>query len=92
MTAHIPFSARLQLAGQLVARARIFYDIWWFYEGADTRPKIIGTMNTYSEFFRFDSHANFVALIVYLGGLFETRADTVNLPALEKRYRIPIGS
>ena len=82
MKTHVPFSDRLQLAGQLVARARIFYDIWWFYEGADTRPKIIDTMNMYSEFFRFDSHANFVALVVYLGGLFEKRADTINLPAL----------
>jgi len=87
MAAHIPFSVRLQLAGQLVTRARIFYDIWWFYEGADTRPKIIDTMDMYSEFFRFDSHANFVALIVYLGGLFEKRADTVNLPALVSEAR-----
>lgn len=39
-------------------------------------------MNVFSEFFRFDSHAHFVALIVHIAALFEHRSDTVNLPAL----------
>jgi hypothetical protein len=66
----------------LVVRARSFYDLWWLYESEDTRSGIISTLNEYSEFFRFDVHAHFVAYIVYLVGLFENRADTVNLAAL----------
>jgi AbiU2 len=78
----ILFDERIQLAAQLVVRARIFYDLWWFYENEDTRSKIIGTLNEYSEFFRFDVHAHFVAYTVYIAALFERRSDTVNLAAL----------
>ncbi|MHB8697735.1 MAG: AbiU2 domain-containing protein [Sulfuricaulis sp.] len=77
-----PINERLETAGDLVVRARIFYDIWWLYEGADTRPQIIDAMNHYPDFFRFDSHAHFVAFVVHLAGLFETRKDTINLPGL----------
>lgn len=82
MATRLPIDKRLEVAGQLVVRARIFYDIWWLYEGADTRSNIIDTLNEYSEFFRFDSHAHFVSFIVHLAGLFENRGDTVNLPRL----------
>jgi hypothetical protein len=78
----LPLDERLNVAAQLLTRARIFYDIWWFYEGADTRPKILGTMNVYSEFFRFDTHAHFVSMVISLAGLFETRSDTINFGAL----------
>lgn len=87
MATRLPVDRRLEIAGQLVVRTRIFYDIWWLYEGADTRPKIIDTMNEYSEFFRFDPHAHFVSLIVHLAGLFENRGDTVNLPRLIQELR-----
>lgn len=78
----LPLNERLDTAAQLVKRARIFYDIWWFYEGADTRPKIIDTLRLYSEFFRFDSHAHFVAMVLHLAGLFEPRNGTINFAAL----------
>lgn len=45
MAKHLLIDQRLEIAGQLVVRTRIFYDIWWLYEGADTRSKIIDTMN-----------------------------------------------
>lgn len=80
--AQIPTDERIELAGQLAMRARIFYDLWWLYEGADTRPQILDTMNAFSEFFRFDSHAHFVAFVVHIATLFERRSDTVNLPVL----------
>lgn len=65
--------------GQLVMRARSHYEIWWTYIGADTRPKYVNTMNRYVDFFRFDEHANFVALVMYLSQLFEERRETLNL-------------
>lgn len=82
MATLLPIEERLNLAAQLVKRARIFYDIWWYYEGEDTRPNILKTMNGYSEFFRFDTHAHFVSLVIHLGSLFENRTGTVNFHAL----------
>lgn len=84
MTTALPLDERLDVAAQLVKRARIFYDIWWFYDGADTRPRMLDTMNVYSEFFRFDTHAHFVSMVIHLAGLFESRNDTINFGALIK--------
>jgi hypothetical protein len=82
MATPLSFDDRLDCAAQLVKRARIFYDIWYFYEGEDTRPLILDTMNLYSEYFRFDVHAHFVSLIVHLAALFEVRQKTINFPGL----------
>lgn len=41
-------------------------------------------MNRYSLFFQTSIHAHFVALLVELYRLYETRADTFNIPALLK--------
>jgi hypothetical protein len=85
--AHLPIDDRLETAAQLVLRARIFYDIWRFFDGADTRPRIIDTMRAFSEFFRFEPHAHFVSFIVHLGAVLEGRSDTINLPRLAKELR-----
>jgi hypothetical protein len=87
MAKNLPVDERLITAGQLVVRARIFYEIWRYYEGAETRPKIIDTMNEYSEFFRFDSHAHFFSFIVYIAALFEAREDTINIPNLVRELK-----
>ena len=83
----LPIDERLETAAQLVLRTRIFYDIWRFFEGKETRPAIIDTMRCYSEFFRFDPHAHFVAFVVHVAALFEKRNDTVNLPRLAKESK-----
>ena len=44
-------------------------------------------MNLYSEFFRFDSHAHFVAFINHIAALLEKRDDTINLPRLAKELK-----
>ena len=64
---------------QLVLRARCFFDFWWIYEGAPTRAKNLDAMNKYSEFFRFDPHAQQVAFTVYLCQLFESKPKTLNI-------------
>jgi AbiU2 len=79
---HLPIDERLERAAQLVLRSRIFLDIWFYFESKDTRPAIIDTLNCFSEFFRFDIHAHFVAFIVHIAALFEKREDTINLPGL----------
>ena len=73
---------RLEIIGNLVVRARIFFEIWWFYEGAETRPQILETMNEYPEFFRYDSHAHFTSYVIHMAALYEKRQDTINLPSL----------
>jgi AbiU2 len=78
----LPLDERLETAAQLVLRARAFYDLWRFFEGAETRPAIINTMRLYSEFFRFDPHAHFVSFVVHVAALFDKRSDSINLPAL----------
>lgn len=60
------------------------YDIWWVYKGADTRPKYLKSMNRYTLFFQTSLHAHFIALLVELYRLYETRSDTFNVPSLLK--------
>lgn len=60
------------------------HDIWWIYKSRDTRPKFIDVMNTYMAFFQTSIHAHFVAMIVALYRLYETRRDTISLPQLLK--------
>ena len=44
-------------------------------------------MQCYSEFFRFDKHAHFVAFIVHIAALFDKRRDTINLPRLATQLK-----
>ena len=80
--AKLPFEERLERAAHLTVLARRFFDVWWLYEGADTRPGILGVMNRFPEFFRFDSHAHDIAMVTHLALLFENRPDTINFSAL----------
>ena len=70
---------KLDILVQLVLRARTFFDLWWIYEGAPTRPKYLPAMDCYSEFFRFVSHAQQVAYTIYLCQIFEDRPKTLNI-------------
>lgn len=69
------------------------YEIWWVYKSADTRPEYLETMNEYTLFFQTSLHAHFVTLLVELYLLYETRADTYNIPTflklLNERQAVP---
>ena len=84
MPKQLPLNSRLATAAEIAVRARIFFDIWWLYEGADTRSAYLDRMNSAPDFFRFDSHAHFVSFIMYLATLFDRRNDTINLHRLEQ--------
>ena len=71
---------RIETAGQLVLRAKIFLDIWDFYHGP-SRDEILDTMNKYPSFFLFDEAAHRFSFIVHAAALFET-GDTINLGQL----------
>lgn len=70
-----------------VTVAGLNYEIWWTYQGKDTRPKYLTVMNRYSLFFQTSIHAHFVALIVSLYKLYETRGDTYNVPQFLRALR-----
>jgi hypothetical protein len=85
-----PIDHHLERAAQLVLPSRIFFDIWFYFEGKDTRPAIIDTMQQFSEFFRFDPHAHFVAFVVHIAALFEKRGRTISLPGLAKEMEADV--
>ena len=58
------------------------YEIWWTYKEKESRAKYVNTMNTYTLFFQTSIHAHFVALLIALYRLYETRDDTFNIPGL----------
>lgn len=86
-----PISSQLRedfdLVGHIAVRARVFLDIWWIYDGKPSREKHLETMNRFSEFYRFEPHAHFVAMVMYLSQLFESRDKTLNLPSLLENAR-----
>ena len=73
---------RLDRVARHVIRARLFLDLWFYFEGADTRPQIFGTMEEYNEFFRFTPHAYLVAYVIYIAGAFDRHRGTISLTHL----------
>jgi hypothetical protein len=57
----LPLNQRLDRIGQHIVRARLFLDLWFYFEERDSRRQIIETMREYNEFFRFTPHAYLVA-------------------------------
>ncbi|HOW53874.1 MAG TPA: hypothetical protein PLR60_04385 [Syntrophorhabdaceae bacterium] len=60
------------------------HDIWWIYKSKETRPRFVDVMSNYLAFFQTSIHAHFVAMIIALYRLYETRRDTISLPQLLK--------
>lgn len=65
-----------------IANASDCYGVWWVLKGSDTRPKYNDVLNKYLGFFLANIHAQFVAYVVALYRLLETRKDTINLNSL----------
>ena len=87
MRKSLPIKSRIKTASQLVIRTRVFYDIWLFLDGEETRPAISDTIDKFSWFFVFDTHVHFVAFVVHIAALYENRPDTINLPQLAKEMK-----
>lgn len=62
--------------------AALNYEIWWTYKEKESRAKYVNVMNVYTLFFQTSIHAHFVALLMALYRLYETRDDTFNVPGL----------
>jgi hypothetical protein len=65
--------------------AGLNYEIWWAFKSSDTRPKYIDVMNRYLGYFWVAIHAHFVAMLIALYRIYETRPDTHNFPKLLDR-------
>jgi hypothetical protein len=63
------------------------FEVWWTYKNEDTRSRFINVMNQYSIFFQTSIHAHFVATVVGLYRLYETRSDAVSIPRVLHRLR-----
>ena len=83
----LPLDERLYRAGQHVVRARLFLDLWFYFEEKTTRAKIISTMREYNEFFRFTPHAYFVAYVIHIAVVFDRTRNTISLTRLAKEMK-----
>jgi hypothetical protein len=82
-----PLEERLYRACQHVVRARLFLDLWFYFEEKTTRDGIIETMREYNEFFRFTPHAYFVSYVVHIAAMFDRNRDTISLTRLAKEMK-----
>lgn len=81
-TAHDETLKELQ---QAAIAAGLHHEIWWVFRGKDTRPKYIDVINRFVSYFRASISAHFIAMLVALYRLYETRKDTHNIPILLDR-------
>lgn len=65
-----------------ISNASDCYGVWWVLIDSDTRPKYNDVLNKYPSFFLANTHAQFVAYVVALYRLQETRKDTINFNSL----------
>ncbi len=67
---------------QAVRDASLNYDIWWVCKAKGSRERYIDVIRKYPLFFQASIDAHFVALLVALYRIFETRRDTINVRRL----------
>jgi hypothetical protein len=78
----LPLIQRLDRIGQHIVRARLFLDLWFYFEEQESRQKILDTMREFNEFFRFTPHAYLTAYVIYMAGVFDRRRGTISLEYL----------
>ena len=83
----LPLKDRIDRVAQHIIRARLFLDLWFYFEEDRSRREIIETMREYGEFFRFAPRACLVTYVVYTAGVFETRQDTISLVVLIREMK-----
>src|SRR3989337_990975 len=74
------YDAQLKELQDTTTTASLNYEIWWIFRGSETRPKYVDVMNHYRLYFHAAIGAHFVAMLVALYRLYETRPDTHNIP------------
>jgi len=69
-----PYDLTIKELQDAAIAAGLNYEIWWALKS--TRPKYIDVFNRYLGYFSVAIHAHFVALLVALYRIYETRNDT----------------
>ena len=72
---------------QTISVANLHYEVWWVFKDKEVCNEYLKTVNQYSLFFQTTIHAHFVATIVSLYRVYETRKDTYNIQGLFKRLK-----
>jgi len=62
--------------------AKLNYEIWRVYKEKSSHLRFVDVLKKYPRYFETSLHAHFVAMIISLYRLYETRKDTMNLPQL----------
>jgi HEPN superfamily AbiU2-like protein len=83
----LPLNERVDRIGQHIVRARLFLDLWLYFEEETSRREIIGIMEEYNEFFRFTPHAYLVSYVIYMAGVFDKTKDTISLGLLIRELK-----
>ena len=85
----LPLDERLYRAGQHVVRAKLFLDLWFFFEEKTTRAKIINTMREYNEFFHSAPHTYLLSIHrPHRGDVwFDRTRNTISLTRLAKEMK-----
>lgn len=84
-TTTVPIASYVTELRHTVQVAALNFDVWWAYRQRRDRARFVDVLNTYPLFFQTSIHAHFVALVVALYRVYETRPDTFNLPGLMRR-------
>jgi hypothetical protein len=74
------YDAQIKELQDTATTAGLNYEAWWVFRGSETRPKYVDVMNRYRLYFHAAIGAHFVALLMALYRLYETRPDTHNIP------------
>src|SRR5205085_10184821 len=83
----LPLNQRLDRIAQHIIRARLFLDLWFYFEEQHSRSKIFEIMEEYNEFFRFTPHAYFVSFVIYIAGVFDKRRGTISFAHLVREMQ-----
>jgi hypothetical protein len=73
---------RLKQVADRITFASMNYRIWRIYTEPDDRAKYLGVLRNYNSFFITSLGAHFVATVITLYGLYETRRESISLSRL----------
>jgi hypothetical protein len=81
---------RLKQVADRITFASMNYRIWRIYTEPGDRAKYLGVLQRYNSFFLTSIRAHFVATIITLYGLYETRRESISLTRLVPDFPDPI--
>jgi hypothetical protein len=86
--AKTPYDATIRELQDAATAAGLNYEIWWVLKSDESRPKYVNVLNRYHGFFSAAINAHFVAMLMALYRIYETRDDTHNFPSLLERLEV----